>query len=132
MIVLDTHVWFWWIKRSPELRPEHAEAIGSALSAGAGVGVSAFSCWEIGMLASKGRITPLPSVGAWTRGALALAGVRLLPLTPSIALASSNLPGGIHGDPADRIIVATARAHDARLPTVDAELLAYEHVRTGA
>ena len=131
MILLDTHVWRWWVDRDPKLSEEHRVVIQAALRDQSGLGVSVFSCWEIGMLVAKGRIRLRLSSNTWITEALAPAGIDALSLTPAIAPASSNLPGEIHGDPADRIIVATARAYNARLLTADAKLLAYEHVRTG-
>ena len=132
LILLDTHVWRWWIDRDPKLSEEHRTTIQGAVRDASGVAVSVFSCWEVGMLASKGRLRLSLPVNEWMQEALAPARIDVLDLTPAIALASSHLPGEIHGDPADRIIVATARAHDARLLTVDRKLLAYEHVRTEA
>jgi len=64
------------------------------------------------------------------REALAYPGMRLIELTPQIAIESTKLPGSFHGDPADQIIVATARIHDVFLLTVDSKILKYEHVKT--
>ena len=71
---------------------------------------------------------PVP-IEEWFDLALAYPGIRLLDLTPRIALESTRLPAGFHRDPADQIIVATARLHDCPLLTVDARILAYPHVR---
>lgn len=77
------------------------------------------------MLVSKGRLTLDRDVGEWVAAALALPGIRLAPLSPEIAVASTRLPGPIHADPADRILVATARHVDAVLVTEDQRLLDY-------
>jgi len=87
------------------------------------------SVWELGMLESKGRIQLGISCTQWVEKALAQPGVALAPLTPAIAIESSNLPGSFHGDPADRIIVATARALKARLLTSDKNIRAYARQR---
>jgi PIN domain nuclease of toxin-antitoxin system len=74
---------------------------------------------------AKGRLSMSCSVQSWVRQALALPGVQLAPLSPDIALESAALPSVFHGDPADRIIVATARIFDARLVTRDEKILTY-------
>jgi PIN domain nuclease of toxin-antitoxin system len=87
--------------------------------------VSAISVWELGMFEAKGRIRLKPSCEEWVREALATPGLALAPITPEIALESSRLPGPFHGDPADRIIVATARKMGAQLMTRDRKLIQY-------
>ena len=84
------------------------------------------------MLIDKNRLHLDEPLSDWIRGALGDAGIETLGLSPATALAAASLPGSIHGDPADRIIVATARVHEARLLTVDRKLLSYKHVRTEA
>lgn len=132
MILLDTHVWFWWNTRHPRLTAEHRSTIAAARAAGDVVAVSVISCLEIGIAASKKRIILDGPVEHWVSGALGPSGVTLLPLTPEVALASCSLPDTMHGDPFDRILAATARVHGVRLLTVDRKLLAYKHVRTEA
>jgi prevent-host-death family protein len=87
--------------------------------------VSAISVWELGMLEAKGRIRLKPSCEEWVKEALATPGLALAPITPEIALESSRLPGPFHGDPADRIIAATARRMGAQLMTRDQKLIQY-------
>ena len=82
------------------------------------------------MLVSKGRIGFDRDIERWIQEALALPKVRLEPLTPGISVRSTRLPGSFHGDPADRIIAATALEHGAVLVTKDAALRRYRHVRT--
>lgn len=77
------------------------------------------------MLESKGRLGLPGGCDAWIRQALAAPGVSLASLTPQIAIASSRLPGTFHGDPADRILVATARAMNAQIATRDRRILEY-------
>ena len=79
----------------------------------------------MGMLEAKGRISFPLSCEEWIRRALAAPGMALAPLTPEIALASTRLPGEFHGDPADRIITATARQLGALLLTRDREIIDY-------
>lgn len=87
--------------------------------------VSAITPWEISMLAEKGRLIFEMELGRWVRTALAKPGISLAPLDPLTAVEAGRLPGAIHGDPADRIIVATARGLDCPLLTTDKKILAY-------
>ena len=91
--------------------------------------ISVISVWELGLLESKGRIQLYAPCEQWVRDALAIPGLSLALLTPEIALPSSRLPEPFHGDPADRIIVATARALGARLVTRDTRIRAYARKR---
>ena len=93
------------------------------------MGVCTISCWEIAKLVEKRWLVLLIPVHQWLEQALAYPGVVLLPLTPQIAVASTQLPQPFQKDPADQIIVATARALDCALATDDAEILAYPHVK---
>jgi PIN domain nuclease of toxin-antitoxin system len=128
VIVLDTHVWIWWVLDVARLSSGHRRII--AENEAAGIGVSIISCWEIAMIDSRGRLElPVP-VETWLAAALAYPGVRLLDLTPRIAVEATHLPDDFHRDPADQIIVATARVHRSPLLTADQRILAYPHVRT--
>jgi PIN domain nuclease of toxin-antitoxin system len=121
MIVLDTHVWIWWVSDPRRLSKDAERAIRSARR----IGVPAISLWEFAMLRAKGRIeTDRPPL-EWVRLALALPRVELLPLTPAIAVHSSQLGGDFHGDPADRLIVATALAESAPLVSRDEKIHKY-------
>jgi PIN domain nuclease of toxin-antitoxin system len=125
LLVLDTHVWIWLINGELEhISKKCIEAVEIAGVKG-NLGVSAISVWEVGMLESKGRIHLQQICIDWVRDALSAPGLRLLPLTPEIAIESSRLPGQIHGDPADRILTATCRILGATLATKDRQLLSY-------
>jgi PIN domain nuclease of toxin-antitoxin system len=91
--------------------------------------LSVISVWELGLLEAKGRVHLDHPCEEWVREALATPGLSVAPLTPEIALASSRLPQPFHGDPADRIIVATARSLGARLVTRDSRILEYARKR---
>lgn len=127
MIILDTHIWVWWVNGSPELSPAKAKILSS--SEAEGLGVSIISCWEVAKLVEKGRLALALPVGQWIDQALAYPGICLLPLEPRIAVASTNLPQPFHSDPADQIITATAREMDCPLATDDGKILAYPHVK---
>jgi PIN domain nuclease of toxin-antitoxin system len=132
-VVLDTHAWLWLDAADPRIRkPKVLEAIEGARARG-GVLVSAISVWEVALLESKQRIVLHQDCHLWVRTALAAPGVILQPLSPEIAVESTRLPGDFHGDPADRILVATSRVLNAPLVTADRQILAYgerKHVRT--
>jgi PIN domain nuclease of toxin-antitoxin system len=87
--------------------------------------VSAISVWEIAQLEARRRLELSQDVRSWVGRALAFPGVRLKGLTPAIAIESTRLPGAAHRDPADRMLVATARLTGAALVTCDARLIGY-------
>ena len=123
MILLDTHVLVWFLQGDPQLGPKAREQIETALQ-DEGIGASAISFWEIAMLVGKKRIRLGRSTSEWVRRALAIEGVDLLPLEPAVAVAAGELPG-LHGDPADRILIATARFRKCPLMTSDRRILVY-------
>lgn len=131
-LLLDTHALVWLLSGNARLKAESRQLIQQAAEQD-GLLVSAITPWEIAMLVSKGRLALDRDVGEWIQTGLALPGIRLEPLSPEIAVASTRLPGEIHGDPADRIIAATARHLAVTLVTDDALLLEYGaagHLRT--
>ena len=91
--------------------------------------MSAISCWEVAKLVEYGRLTLPCPVSDWLRQALAYPGVRLVELSPRVCVESTRLPGTFHRDPADQIIVATARVLDAPLMTADSKISADPHVK---
>src|ERR1700739_1669724 len=108
LLLLDTHVVLWATSNQPRLGRQAAKAIDRA-SRRDRLAVSAITPWEIGLRESRKRIALDKDVLAWIREALAKPEVSLVPLEPEIAVASSRLPFDMHADPADRILVATAR-----------------------
>lgn len=122
LLLLDTHVVLWATFNESRLGRHAAKTINLA-SREDRLAVSAITPWEIGLLASKKRINLHKDVLEWIREALAKPGVRLAPLDPEIAVASTRLPFEMHADPADRILVATARRLGATLVTADGALL---------
>ncbi|MBW4552119.1 MAG: type II toxin-antitoxin system VapC family toxin [Aphanocapsa sp. GSE-SYN-MK-11-07L] len=125
LLVLDTHIWVWLLNGDAQRLSEEGLAAIEQASQFGQLGVSAISVWEVGMLEAKGRIRFAQLCIDWVREALSVPGLRLLPLTPEIAIESSHLPGQIQGDPADRILAATTRILDATLVTQDRQLLDY-------
>src|SRR5687768_4492291 len=109
MIVQDTHIWIWWTGRKDRLTERIAQLL--VANEQEGLGVSVISCWEVAKLVELGRLDLSIPVDQWIHQALALPNIKLLPMTPEIAIESSKLPGTFHRDPADQIIVATARIY---------------------
>lgn len=126
MIILDTHIWVWWVHKDPKL-PLDCSRILSA-SPAHDLAVSVISCWEVAQLVSLGRLQLSVSIDDFMASALGPSGIQALPLTPEIAVESCRLPGAFHRDPADRFIVATARVLNCSLMTLDARIRAYPHV----
>jgi PIN domain nuclease of toxin-antitoxin system len=128
VILLDTHVWIWWVHDEAELTSECRDLLQAHESDG--LGLSAISCWEVAKLVQRSRlILPVP-LENWMDQALAYPGIQLLDLSPRVAVESVQLPGDFHQDPADQIIVATARLHNVPLVTADKLILKYPHVHT--
>ena len=128
MIVLDTHIWVWWVHGDEQLTPAQRDAITANETDL--IGVSAISCWEIAKLVEYGRLELPGPLEEWFEQALSYPGVQLLALTPEVAIESTRLPGEFHRDPADQIIVATASVYGCPLVTSDDKILNYPHVAT--
>ncbi|MCU0545588.1 MAG: type II toxin-antitoxin system VapC family toxin [Oscillatoriaceae cyanobacterium Prado104] len=128
MIVLDTHIWIWWVHGDENLTHEYYEYVQEQESQG--LGISAISCWEVAKLVEYGRLTLPSSVDEWLDEALAYPGINFLELTPRICVESTQLPGDFHRDPADQIIVATARVHNCPIVTVDRKIREYPYVES--
>jgi len=126
VIVLDTHAWVWWVTKPERLSLPSRAAIEQAPA----VGIAAISCWELAMLVQKRRLGLDRDVLTWVRQAFALPRATLLPLIPEIAVAAVRLPENFQGDPADRLIVATALHHGAALVTKDQRIRKFTAVRT--
>jgi PIN domain nuclease of toxin-antitoxin system len=127
VIVLDTHIWVWWVHGDSRLPEAHSAILQQHEESG--LGVSVISCWEVAKLVEKGRLILPCAIDQWMRQALAYPGITLLPLEPEIAIESTRLPHPFHNDPADQIIVATARVHQCPVVTIDKRISAYPHVQ---
>lgn len=129
MIVLDTHVWVWWVSGVTELSERADRAIESAI-ADRSIRVSCISAWEVALLAQRGRLELTMDVADWIARSEALPFVRFVPVDNRIAVRSTRLDDYPHRDPADRIIVSTAQLLGAKLVTRDERLWSYPHVET--
>src|SRR3954447_13060733 len=124
LLLLDTHAAIWLFEDKP-LAQTATDAINAAYRDDQALLVSPITAWEIGLLISRNRIDLRTTPERWFRGLLATPGMQLAELSPEILIASSFLPGKPPRDPADRIILATARDLGATLITRDRVLLAY-------
>jgi PIN domain nuclease of toxin-antitoxin system len=122
LLLVDTHTLIWMVEEAPRLGVQTVEALNRAGWEGR-IAVSAITPWEIALLVSKNRLKLGADVMQWIRATLSKPGVRLVALEPEIAVASTRLPFEMHADPADRILVATARHLGATLVTADKALL---------
>ncbi|MDE0104774.1 MAG: type II toxin-antitoxin system VapC family toxin [Bryobacterales bacterium] len=120
--LLDTHVLIWWLNGSDRLSPAQREIIGQA-NAEAPLLVSDISLWEVATLHSLGRIHVTTPLRTWLEKAVAPPLVRRHGISPAIAAELATLPDSFHRDPADRILVATARVLGATLLTRDRRII---------
>ncbi|MGB3495618.1 MAG: type II toxin-antitoxin system VapC family toxin [Elainellaceae cyanobacterium] len=125
MIILDTHIWIWWVDNSSRLSQKQRQLILEYQTSG--LGISLISCWEVAKLVENGKLDLSCRVGEWLDQALAYPGIQLLNLTVPIVVESTQLKG-FHRDPADQLIVATARIFDVPLLTADSKILAFSGV----
>lgn len=125
-VVLDTHAWLWWVGEAADI----SRRVRATIDAADRVVVPAICVWEVAMLADRGRVRIDPEPVEWMRRALTMERVVTGPLSPEIATEAVSLRReGLHGDPADRLIYATARVLDAVLISDDDTIRAFENSR---
>jgi PIN domain nuclease of toxin-antitoxin system len=129
VIVLDTHTLVWWVSGDPLLSKRARTAIEREQPDG-NIIVSSISAWEIAMLVERGKLVLSMDVGSWLSTVAQIEAVQFLPVDVEAATKSVDLPGDFHKDPADRMIVATARKLAVPLVTKDDKIRAYAHVKT--
>lgn len=131
-LLLDTHAWLWYAEGLADRLGVDARACIEQARRDGQLRVSAISVWEIGLLIAKGRIKLSAPAWEWVKQATTLPGMRLQTLDAETALESTRLPGQLHGDPADRFLIAAARVGGLTLVTADSKILEYAaagHVR---
>lgn len=126
--LLDTHAWVWWVSEDRRLSRSARRVIEKALATDA-LWLSLISIWEVAKKVEKGQLVLDRPLDAWLDAATDRRGLHLAELTRPILTESCRLPPLFHGDPADQIIVATARDRDALLVTKDRQIHQYAHVR---
>jgi PIN domain nuclease of toxin-antitoxin system len=122
--LLDTHVWLWLNTGSTELKKTTIQLIDSAAKEGK-VYIPGICIWEVATLVAKKRIILQSPLAEWINDALMQKGVSLVDISADIMIESSQLPDGMHGDPADRLIVATSRIKRIPILTRDEKILNY-------
>jgi PIN domain nuclease of toxin-antitoxin system len=135
-MLLDTHALIWWVDGDNQrLSPRALGAISQELGQveqgepKAGLLVSAVSCWEVAMLVERGRLGLRLDLDRWLALVAAITAVRVLPLDATMAVAATRLPEPFHADPADRFLVAQARALALPLLSADSRIQSYPHVQ---
>ena len=126
VIILDTHVWIWWLNESTKLSQKAQDTIQSANL----VGIPAICCWELAMLVEKKRVVLSMDVQVWMEIAFQNPKVKLLPLIPEIAVLSTRLPGNFHGDPADRLIAAASLFYQVPIVSKDEKIQLCKYLQT--
>jgi len=126
VIVLDTHAWIWWVSEPAKLGRVARQEIHRAKK----IGVPAICCLEVATLAARNRITLDRPPVQCLHDALALPRVDLLAITPAVAVKAAELPALFPGDPADRLVAATAILESALLITKDERMHKAAIVRT--
>lgn len=129
MIVIDTHVWVWWLS-DPKKLPARARGALTEAAGDQAIYISSISTWEILLLASKDRLEFKMDATDWIASSEALPFLHFVPVDNAIAIRSVRLPEPFHKDPADRIIVATAMTMGAPLVSSDRRIRRYPHVKT--
>jgi len=128
MIVLDTHVWIWWLSNPKTLSQRAQTAVTAAMEDGT-ILISSISTWEVALLVARDRLRLTMEVSDWIAKSEVLPFVTFVPVDNAIALRAVSLPGSFHNDPADRIIVATALSMGAAVVTRDERILKYRQVK---
>ena len=120
-VLLDTHVWVWWMLGDPRLSVREREALDS-LPSGKRPAICDISLWELALLVQVGRLRLEDDLEEWLRIAASLATVTVLPISTAVVAEMTRLPTTFHQDPANRLIVATARAIGIPLATHDVRI----------
>src|SRR5436190_7328003 len=129
LILLDTHAWLWWVTHDKRLSSAARRAIASAQTRKT-LWLSLVSVWEIAKKVEKQQLVLDRPLEAWLDLAANQPGLQVAELSRAVLVESCRLPAGFSGDPADQLIVATAREREATLVTKDDRILEYAHVRT--
>lgn len=121
--LLDTHILLWWYLDQPEIPSKFLPLLEEAKRRGEGVGLSIISLWEIAKLVSLGKLEMTVSLDLWFEELENDPVLKILPLNARIILESTKLGLDFPKDPADQLIVATARCQGLRLMTADERIL---------
>jgi PIN domain nuclease of toxin-antitoxin system len=123
-ILLDTHIWLWWVNQNSELSPEHIHLIENAEE----IFISSISCWEVTQLSQRQRIILPQMASKWFQLALDETGISCIPISKQIAIRAGELPYH-HRDPADRFIIATALEDNLYLMSFDQQFPTFQDIQ---
>jgi PIN domain nuclease of toxin-antitoxin system len=130
-LLLDTHIWLWTLDGTPGLMGASAMALGAAAAADARLFVSDMSFWEVSLKAAKGKLRLSLDPALWLERAARAPGIQALPVTRDVLIQSTRLPGALHGDPVDRILLAHAQLGGLSLLTCDRLIVDYAAKQAG-
>ena len=128
-LLVDTHIFFRWQAEPDKLTRPQLRALRNADHRSIPISISAITIWELALLAARGRIKQKGPLDLWLTDLVSESLIEVLPITPEIAAAGAQLGSGFHNDPADRIIVATARCYGLHLVTSDRRIRDWGGVR---
>ena len=128
MLLLDTHVWWWALNEPKKLSNKAYKIIRE--NPPAQRAIASISIWEFAMMVSTGKVEIRVPADQWLEQAISQTGLAVFDINPKIATESCNLPGEFHKDPADRIIVATARINELTIVTKDKKMIRYPYAET--
>lgn len=123
MLTLDTHILLWYLE-GIELNERQVASIESARKKNK-LYISAISIWEISLLANRGRIAFAIDMKEWVSQVMNIPGLNMIELSPDVLIESTILPTYMHKDPADRMIIASARSMNSYLMTKDEKIIEY-------
>jgi PIN domain nuclease of toxin-antitoxin system len=126
MILLDTHALLFWMREQEKLGDHAYHTIDKAQR----IGVHVISCFEIAILVEKNKIKLNYAVDQWMADTLSHSKIEVIPLSVSIAVKCTQLPGNFHRDPVDRMLAATCLLNDYPLVTKDREITKWGYIET--
>ncbi|MDB4915018.1 MAG: domain nuclease [Gemmatimonadetes bacterium] len=130
-LLLDTHIWIWHLEgNTSHMAPAVTQLLDRA-GARSGLHICDISAWEVAVKARKGKLQFSIDPMIWLRRAERAPGTRSLALDREILLASTMLPGNVHNDPADRMLLAAAKLNNLPLVTADALIVEYAMANRG-
>jgi len=129
MILLDTHAWVWLVSNPGNLSEAAKNSLETAMEENA-VYVSSISVWEVALLVLRKRLKLTMDVNDWIRKSEQLPFMKFVPINNFIAVQSVYLSPPLHKDPADRIIIATAKSMGMPIVTKDDKIRNYKHIKT--
>ncbi|HEX4936921.1 MAG TPA: type II toxin-antitoxin system VapC family toxin [Gemmatimonadaceae bacterium] len=130
-LLLDTHVWLWLLEGDESQWSRATGALLDRVGSASRLLVSDISAWEVAVKAGKGKLTLSIDVAVWLQRAERAPGIRFLPLDRQQLLLSTRLPGEVHGDPADRMLLAATLLHHVPLVTADRAIVEYARATPG-